>query len=220
MTDEFTGVDAASRIDLDMIEAAAERIAPHIVTTPLLESPRLNDWLGFRLLVKPENLQHTGSFKLRGASNAIWSLDDDVDKIFAYSSGNHAQGVARAATSRGLQARILMPEDSPRVKIAGTIAFGGIVVTYDRYSESREEIGERMATETGTVLIRPYEDTRVIAGQGTVGLEIAAQCTALGVTPDYLVCCCGGGGLIAGISIALRAKMPATRIWGGGTGRL
>lgn len=213
MTDEFTGVDAASRLDLDTIEAAAQRIAPHIVTTPLLESPRLNDWLGFRLLIKPENLQHTGSFKLRGASNAIWSLNDDVSRVFAYSSGNHAQGVAHAATARGLQATILMPEDSPRVKIAGTRAFGGTVITYDRYTENREEIGERMAAETGAVLIRPYEDTRIIAGQGTVGFEIAAQCAAMGVTPDHLVCCCGGGGLIAGISTVLRAKMPTTRIW-------
>jgi threonine dehydratase len=213
MMDEFTGVDAASRIDLASIEAAAQRIAPHIVTTPLLESPRLNEWLGFRLLIKPENLQHTGSFKLRGASNAIWSLDNTVKKVFAYSSGNHAQGVARAATSRGLHATILMPEDSPKVKIAGTRAFGGTVVTYDRYTENREEIGEQMATETGAVLIRPYEDTRIIAGQGTVGLEIATQCAAMGVTPDHLVCCCGGGGLIAGISTALRAKMPTTQIW-------
>ena len=126
---------------------------------------------------------------------------------------NHAQGVAHAATARGLQATILMPEDSPRVKITGTRAFGGTVITYDRYSENREEIGERMAAETGAVLIRPYEDTRIIAGQGTVGLEIVAQCAAMGVTPDHLVCCCGGGGLIAGISTVLRAKMPATRIW-------
>jgi threonine dehydratase len=106
-----------------------------------------------------------------------------------------------------------MPEDSPKVKIAGTRAFGGTVVTYDRYTENREEIGEQMAAETGAVLIRPYEDTRIIAGQGTVGLEIATQCAAMGVTPDHLVCCCGGGGLIAGISTALRAKMPTTQIW-------
>ena len=163
ITNEFTGVEAARRLDLDTIEAAAQRIAPHIVTTPLLESPRLNDWLGFRLLIKAENLQNTGSFKLRGASNAIWSLNDNIRKVFAYSSGNHAQGVAHAATTRGLQATILMPEDSPRVKIAGTRAFGGTVVTYDRYSENREDIGERMAAETGAILIRPYEDTRVIA---------------------------------------------------------
>ena len=213
MMDEFSGVDAAGRIDLASIEAAAQRIAPHIVSTPLLESPRLNEWLGFRLLIKPENLQHTGSFKLRGASNAIWSLDETIEKVFAYSSGNHAQGVARAATSRGLHATILMPEDSPKVKMAGTRAFGGTVVTYDRYTENREEIGEQMAAETGAVLIRPYEDTRIIAGQGTVGLEIATQCAAMGVTPDHLVCCCGGGGLIAGISTALRAKMPNTQIW-------
>ena len=211
--DEFTGVDAAAKLDVATIEAAAQRIAPHIITTPLLESPRLNDWLGFRLLIKPENLQYTGSFKLRGASNAIWSFNDDISRVFAYSSGNHAQGVARAATARGLQATILMPEDAPRVKIVGTRAFGGTVVTYDRYAENREEIGERMAAESGAVLIRPYEDTRIIAGQGTVGLEVAAQCAAMGVTPDHLICCCGGGGLIAGISTVLRKKMPTTKIW-------
>lgn len=213
MIDEHASVEAASKIDLKMIESAAKRIAPHIVTTPLMESPRLNDYLGFRLLLKPENLQHTGSFKLRGASNAIWSLGDDVKRVFAYSSGNHAQGVAKAAKSRGLDSFILMPEDSPRVKILGTRAFGGKVLTYNRYSENREEIGEQMAAETGAVLIRPYEDTRVISGQGTVGLEIASQCATLGVVPDHLVCCCGGGGLIAGISTVLRAKMPATQIW-------
>ena len=212
-TNEFTGVDAATKLDVATIEAAAQRIAPHIITTPLLESPRLNDWLGFRLLIKPENLQHTGSFKLRGASNAIWSFDDNISRVFAYSSGNHAQGVAHAAKARGLEATILMPADAPRVKIAGTLAFGGTVVTYDRHAENREEIGERMAAESGAVLIRPYEDTRIIAGQGTVGLEVAAQCAAMDVTPDHLVCCCGGGGLIAGISTVLRKKMPTTKIW-------
>ena len=143
-TDEFTGVDAATKLDVATIEAAAKRIAPHIITTPLLESPRLNDWLGFRLLIKPENLQHTGSFKLRGASNAIWSFNDDIRRVFAYSSGNHAQGVAHAATARGLQATILMLADASGQNL-GTRAFGGTVVTYDRYAENREEIGERMA---------------------------------------------------------------------------
>jgi len=215
MTDDdiYFGVAAARGITIDTIQAAANRIQKHVIKTPLLESPRLNDWLGFRLLVKAENLQHTGSFKLRGASNAIWSLPDEVTEVFAYSSGNHAQGVARAAATRGLHATILMPADSPSVKIEGTRAYGAKIVTYDRYSQSREEIGARMAAETGATLIRPYEDSRIIAGQGTVGLEIADQCDALGLKPDHLVCCCGGGGLVAGTSLAIKAKMAETRIW-------
>ena len=123
------------------IRKAADRIAPHAIRTPLLESPRLNDWLGFRLLVKCENLQHTGSFKLRGATNALMSLPDSVTDVVAYSSGNHAQAVARAASRRGMIATIVMPEDAPALKIEGTKAYGAEVVTYDRYSESREEIG-------------------------------------------------------------------------------
>ena len=211
--DEFHGVDAALQIDPKTIEEAAQRIAPNIIRTPLLESPRLNEWLGFRLLVKAENLQHTGSFKLRGASNAIMSLGPDVSRVFAYSSGNHAQGVARAASARGISATILMPKDSPQTKIEGTKAFGAHVITYDRTTENREEIGERLAAETGATLIRPYEDSRVIAGQGTVGLEIAEQCAELGVIPDHFVCCCGGGGLISGSSIALKSRLNDIQIW-------
>jgi threonine dehydratase len=121
--------DGALQIDLATIEAAADRIRPHIFQTPLLESPRLNDFLRRRLLVKAEALQHTGSFKLRGATNAVWSLDDDVRYVVAFSSGNHAQGVARAVTTRGLKATIIMPEDTPATKIEGTRAYGADVVT-------------------------------------------------------------------------------------------
>ena len=149
-----------------------------VVETPLIDSPRLNDKLGIRLLVKAECLQHTGSFKLRGASNAVWSLDDTVTDVVAFSSGNHAQGVARAAASRGLKATIVMPKDSPASKIEGTKAYGASVVLYDRYTESREDIGAEIAAKTQAHLIKPYDDVRVIAGQGTVGLEIAAQAAA------------------------------------------
>ena len=137
MTDEFTGVDAASRIELDTIEAAAQRIAPHIVTTPILESPRLNDWLGFRLLIKPENLQHTGSFKLRGASNAIWSLNDDVSRVFAYSSGNHAQGVAMTCQKLRLQSSIVMPLTTPTIKVNAVKKLGSkVILSGDTYDEA------------------------------------------------------------------------------------
>jgi threonine dehydratase len=205
--------DGALQIDLATIEAAADKIRPHIFKTPLLESPRLNDFLGRRLLLKAEALQHTGSFKLRGATNAVWSLDDDVRHVVAFSSGNHAQGVARAVTTRGLKATIIMPEDTPATKIEGTRAYGADVVTYDRYTESREAIGEALSRKYNANLIKPYDDVRVIAGQGTVGLEIARQASVMGVVPDALMCCCGGGGLIAGTSIALHAHFPETKIW-------
>jgi len=205
--------EAAQKINRQTIEAAATRIAPHIIETPLLESPRLNDKLGIRLLVKAECLQHTGSFKLRGASNAVWSLDSSVAHVVAFSSGNHAQGVARAAASRGLQATIIMPKDSPTGKIEGTKAYGASVVLYDRYTESREDIGAAVAEKYAAHLIKPYDDVRVIAGQGTVGLEIAAQTAAKNLLPDAILCCCGGGGLIAGLAIAASDLIPDVKIW-------
>lgn len=205
--------EGALQIDIATIEAAANRIRPHIFKTPLLESPRLNDFLGFRLLIKAEALQHTGSFKLRGATNAVWSLGDAVRHVVAFSSGNHAQGVARAVTTRGINATIIMPADTPATKIEGTKAYGAEVVTYDRYSESREDIGAALSQKLNADLIKPYDDVRVIAGQGTVGLEIARQAAAMGIVPDALLCCCGGGGLIAGTSIALHAHFPDTKIW-------
>jgi threonine dehydratase len=200
-------------IGIDDIRAAATRIAPYTVRTPLVESPRLNDWLGFRLLVKAECLQHTGSFKLRGATNTVMSLPDSITDVVAYSSGNHAQAVARAASLRGMRAVIVMPQDAPVMKIEGTKAYGAEVVTYDRYTESREQIGGAIAAERGAELIPPFEDVRVIAGQGTVGLEIAQQCAEIGAVPDHVICCCGGGGLIAGLSTAIRCKLPTATIW-------
>ena len=200
-------------VDIEDIRAAAERIAPHTIVTPLLESPRLNDWLGFRLLVKCENLQHTGSFKLRGATNAVMSLPDSVRTVVAYSSGNHAQAVARAASRRGMSAVIVMPADAPALKIEGTRSYGAEVVTYDRYSESRETIGNAIAKDRNAELIRPFEDVRVIAGQGTIGLEIAAQCAEAKAVPDHVISCGGGGGLIAGISTAVASEIPEAKIW-------
>jgi threonine dehydratase len=205
--------EGALQINLDTITAAADRIRPHIFRTPLLESPRLNDWLGRRLLIKAECLQHTGSFKLRGASNAVWSLGDDVRHVVAFSSGNHAQGVARAASTRQIKATIVMPEDTPSTKIEGTRAFGADVVTYDRYRESREEIGAALAEKHNANLVKPYDDVRVIAGQGTVGLEIVKQTAAMGITPDAVLCCCGGGGLIAGLGVAVHGVIPDVKIW-------
>ena len=206
-------VNEVPSINRATIDAAASRIAPHIIETPRIESPRLNDKLGIRLLLKAECLQHTGSFKLRGASNAVWSLDNTITDVVAFSSGNHAQGVARAAASRGLKATIVMPKDSPAGKIEGTKANGASVVLYDRYTESREDISAEIAAKKQAHLIKPYDDVRVIAGQGTVGLEIAAQALAKKATVDAIICCCGGGGLIAGISIAASDQIPGVKIW-------
>jgi len=190
---------------IDLIEAAAERLAGHVRRTPLLTSPFLDQIAGRRVLVKPECLQHTGSFKFRGAWSAISALDDAARTrgVIAYSSGNHAQGVAHAATLHGTRSVIVMPSDAPRLKIENTRALGAEVVLYDRASESREDIGEALAAERGLTLIRPYDEPQVIAGQGTVGLELAQQARDLGVeTADVLVCC-GGGGLTAGVALAL-----------------
>ncbi|GAB4532574.1 MAG: threonine/serine dehydratase [Ruegeria sp.] len=198
---------------IDLIEAAAERLAGHVRKTPLLTSPFLDQIAGRRVLVKPECLQHTGSFKFRGAWSAISALDDAARKrgVIAYSSGNHAQGVAHAATLHGTRSVIVMPSDAPRLKIENTRALGAEVVLYDRASESREDIGEALAAERGLTLIRPYDEPQVIAGQGTVGLELAQQARDLGVeTADVLVCC-GGGGLTAGVALALDRHAPGLR---------
>jgi threonine dehydratase len=143
----------------------------------------------------------------------VWSLDDTVTDVVAFSSGNHAQGVARAAASRGLHATIVMPKDSPAGKIEGTKAYGAEVILYDRYTESREGIATEIADKKQAHLIKPYDDVRVIAGQGTVGLEIAAQAEAKQATVDAIICCCGGGGLIAGMSIAASNLISGVKIW-------
>ena len=196
------------------ITEARNRIKGHAVVTPLLSSPRVNDMLGGQLLIKADCLQRTGSFKFRGACNAITMLDEDVKCVVAWSSGNHAQAVSAAATARGIRAIIVMPEDAPEAKIKGTRALGGEVVTYDRYNESREDIGTRLAQENNAVIIPPFDYHPVIAGQGTMGAEIGEQCETLGITPDQLVCCTGGGGLLAGVSIGLHHHFPDADIIG------
>jgi len=197
------------------IVAAAERIIKYAVYTPLLESSHLNDLCGGRILIKAEPLQRTGSFKFRGAFNAISQLEADARDggVVAYSSGNHAQGVAAAAQILGLSAVIIMPQDAPQIKIDNTRSYGAEVVTYDRYRENREEIGDQISKARGARLIRPYDDPRIIAGQGTVGLEIVQQVKELGLTPDAVLVPCGGGGLLAGTAIVLRHGLPDTDIF-------
>lgn len=176
------------------------------VRTPLLRSDALDAALGCRLLVKAEPLQRTGSFKFRGAYNAI--AQTPAAAVVAFSSGNHAQGVALAARLLGKAATIVMPADAPVAKLDGTRALGAAVVTYDRWQEDREAIGRRIAAETAAELIRPYDDLRIMAGQGTVGLEIAAQAAELGLVPEIAVVCASGGGLMAGTATALAALVP------------
>ncbi|HWG80045.1 MAG TPA: threonine/serine dehydratase [Stellaceae bacterium] len=206
---------AASEPGIDDIRAAAQRLLGRAVLTPLLESPPLNARLGGRLLVKAETLQRTGSFKFRGAYNTLAQLGESQRKggVVAYSSGNHAQGVAAAAQLLGLAAVIVMPADAPAIKVANTRGYGAEVVLYDRDRESREEIGGRIAAERGATLVPPFDDYRVMAGQGTAGLEIAAQARALGVTLDAVVIPCSGGGFAAGCAVALAAESPGTRVY-------
>ena len=197
------------------IEAAAARLAPVVRRTPLLSSPFLDEIAGRRVLVKAECLQHTGSFKFRGGYAAVSALDPVTRArgVIAYSSGNHAQGVALAARMHGVPAVIVMPNDAPALKIENTGALGAEVVLYDRPGgESREAVGDRIAGARGLTLIRPYDEPEVIAGQGTCGLELAEQARAEGVEAADVLVCCGGGGLSSGIALALEATAPGLRV--------
>ncbi len=177
-------------------------------------SPFLDEIAGRRVLVKAECLQHTGSFKFRGGWSALSALEPArrAQGVMAYSSGNHAQGVALAAARHGAPAVIVMPADAPQLKIENTRALGAEVVLYDRATEDRDAIGARLADERGLTLIRPFDEPLVIAGQGTTGLEIAEQAAEEGVTSADVLTCCGGGGLTAGIALALEARAPGLRV--------
>ncbi len=200
-------------MNIEMIRAAAGRLKGHARRTPLLSSPFLDEIAGRRVFVKPECLQHTGSFKFRGGWSAVSALTDAQRKagVIAFSSGNHAQGVAAAARAHGAPAVIIMPSDAPKAKIANTRGLGAEVVLYDRAGESREEIGDRLSSERGLTLIRPYDEPQVIAGQGTTGLEIAEDAKALGIDTADVLIPCGGGGLTSGIAMALEAVAPGLR---------
>ena len=196
-----------------MIDAAAARLQGNARRTPLLSSPFLDEIAGRRVLVKAECLQHTGSFKFRGAWSAVSALPEAqrAKGVIAYSSGNHAQGVALAARQHGIPSVIVMPEDAPRVKTLNTRALGAEVVLYDRATEDRDAIGAALAAERGLTLIKPFDEPLVIAGQGTTGLEIAEQAREEGVEAAEVLVCCGGGGLTAGIALALAARAPGLR---------
>ena len=196
------------------VRRAAERIAGHAVLTPLVSSPFLDERVGGRILLKCENLQRTGSFKFRGAYNALAALSRETRArgVVAVSSGNHAQGVAEAARLFGVRATIIMPADAPETKRLRTERSGGRIVTYDRAGEDRDAVAARTIAEHGGTLIHPFNDAAVIAGQGTIGLEIAADCAALGVRPDAVLMPASGGGLSAGIGLAVRDWSSQTEI--------
>jgi threonine dehydratase len=206
MTDQasMTAVGAAD------IDAAARVVAPFAVRTPLLSFPVLNERVGTKVFLKPEMLQRTGSFKFRGAFNKLASIPQSArgGGVVAFSSGNHAQGVAAAAQILNMQATIVMPKDAPLSKRERTRGYGAEVVLYDRDKEDREAISNEIATRRGATLVRPYDDPFVIAGQGTAGREIAEDMTALGLTPDIVVAPASGGGLIAGVATAIKARFP------------
>lgn len=200
-----------SPVTYDEVVTAAGRIAGVAVKTPLLRSDALDAVTGGRIFLKPENLQRTGSFKFRGAYNRLSALQpgEAPGGVVAFSSGNHAQGVAAAAALLGLPALIVMPADAPANKVARTRAHGADVVFYDRLSEDRVAIAGAIAAQRGAVIVPPYDDRFIIAGQGTAGREAAADLAALGITADVALVCCGGGGLASGFAVGSRLPVVA-----------
>ena len=197
------------------VEDAARLLEGVAVRTPLLRSDALDEAAGGRVFVKAECLQRTGSFKIRGAYNRLARLtaEERPRGVVAFSSGNHAQGVAASARLLGVPAVIVMPSDAPRMKMEATRGYGAEVVLYDRFTESREAIAARIGEERGAVVVPSYDDFHVIAGQGTVGLEAARQLDEAGATADLLICPASGGGLMAGIGLAFAEVSPATRLY-------
>ena len=201
---------------IDAVRAAAGRLAGHAVRTALIESPALNERAGGRVLVKPETLQRVGAFKFRGAYNRLVQLSPDQRRggVVAFSSGNHAQGVALAARLLAMPAVIVMPADAPVVKVEATRGYGAEVRFYDRARDDREALAAGIAAERGAVVVPAFDDEHIIAGQGTVGLELLEEARALAGGLDLAAYPVGGGGLIAGGSIAIKALSPATEVWG------
>ncbi|MCH9696066.1 MAG: threonine/serine dehydratase [Gammaproteobacteria bacterium] len=197
-------------IAFEEIQAAAQRLNAVCVRTPLLQNHELDKVAGGTVLLKPECLQVTGSFKLRGAYNRLSQLQPEAraSGVVAWSSGNHAQGVAAAAAMLGMHAAIVMPKDAPTAKLANTRKLGGEVISYDRYTGDRERIARDLAEVRGAALVPSYDHEHVIAGQGTVGLEIAEDALELQLPPDQVLIPCGGGGLSGGCSVALKALLP------------
>lgn len=197
------------------IEQAAERIKPVAVVTPLLRSAALDELAGGSVWIKPENLQFTGSFKFRGAYNMMSQLGEEerAHGVVAFSSGNHAQAVAASGAMLGIATTIVMPKDAPAIKIENTRRYGGKTVLYDRYSEDREAIARSIAAESESVIVPAFDHEHIIAGQGTVGLELMRQLQEQGVTPQQVLLSCSGGGLVAGSALAIKTLSPQTEVY-------
>ncbi len=199
----------------DDVAAAHARIASRIVRTPMLRNPLLDERTGGTILLKPESLQRTGSFKLRGATNAILQLSDAQRRagVVTHSSGNHGQATACAGASVGAAVTVYMPADAPRIKVESTRRWGATIVHYDRRTDNREALTAAFAAKTGAVLVPPYDHPHVIAGQGTLGRELAQDAADAGLRMDSLLVCTGGGGMIAGCALAVEGASPGTRVF-------
>ncbi len=197
------------------VDAAAARLSGIALHTPLVTSPVLDALTGGRVFLKAEALQYTGSFKFRGAYNKLASIPAErrAAGVVAFSSGNHAQGVAAAAKLLGMRATIVMPRDAPKAKRERTAAFGAEVVLYDRQKEDREGIARAIAEKRGAVLVPPYDDALIIAGQGTVGREIVEDLGGMGLVPEIVIVPASGGGLTAGVALAVKARVPSARVY-------
>ncbi len=202
-------------VDVTDIEKAAERLSEISVRTPLLQNYELDQIAGGTVLIKPECLQLAGSFKIRGAYNRLSQLTSAQasNGVVAWSSGNHAQGVAAAGAMLGIRTTIVMPEDAPRAKLENTVRLGGEVVTYDRYTGDREVIARQIAADRDAKLVPSYDHEHIIAGQGTVGLELAEDSSSMGLPPDQVLIPCGGGGLSSGSALALKSRLPEVDVY-------
>lgn len=203
------------RVNADDVKFAARRLAGHVLETPLIQSAALDRRTGGRILLKAECLQVTGSFKFRGALNRLMQLDGEERRagVVAFSSGNHAQGIAAAAQRLGMPATVVMPRDAPGIKVENARGFGAEIVFYDRLTDVREEIAARLAQERGAIVVPSFDDNYIIAGQGTVGLEIVRQTRALGLEPDACVVPTGGGGLLAGTCLAIKSENASVDLY-------
>ena len=199
----------------DDILDASRQLVEHVVHTPLLTSKALDDQTGRQIFFKPECLQRTGSFKFRGAFNRLSRLTSEQRQrgVVAWSSGNHAQGVAAAAAMLGIHARIVMPADAPAIKTANTLALGAEVIPYDRYTEDREAIAHKLADTCGATIVPSFDDPHIIAGQGTLALELIADCRAQSIELDALLVCCSGGGMVAGCALAAKAMASNAAVY-------
>lgn len=199
-------------IELGDIEAAAKRLENVAIRTPLLQSAELDEIAAGKVLIKPECFQTIGSFKIRGAYNLMSQLSAEQAShgVVAWSSGNHAQGVALAGKLLGIKTTIVMPEDAPKLKLDRTRRLGAEVVLYDRYTGDREAIARQIAAERGAEIVPSYDSEHIVAGQGTIGLEIMQQAAELGLVPDQVLTGCGGGGISSGMAVAVKALSPQT----------